>query len=69
MSFTTRVDVEWPTKFSNIEFGGKLSYIKNNSDVGAFNFINNTFVINTNQSNIFEYKEIPKLFMQVQVSR
>ena len=57
MSFTTRVDVEWPTKLSNIEFGGKLSYIKNNSDVGAFNFINNTFVIDTNQSNIFEYKE------------
>ncbi len=57
MSFTTRIDVKWPTKFTNIEFGGKLSYIKNNSDVGAFNFINNAFVINASQSNIFEYKE------------
>ena len=35
----------------------KLSYIKNNSDVGAFNFQNGSFVVNPNQSNIFEYKE------------
>ena len=57
ISFTTRIDIEWPTRFSKIEFGGKLSYIKNNSDVGAFNFMDDVFVVNKDQSNIFEYKE------------
>lgn len=56
-SFTSGIDFEWPTKFTNLEFGGKLSYIKNNSDVGAFNFQNGSFAVNSNQSNIFEYKE------------
>ena len=56
-SFTSGIDFEWSTKFTNLEFGGKLSYIKNNSDVGAFNFQNNMFIVNPNQSNIFEYKE------------
>jgi len=56
-SFTSGIDFEWPTNFTNLEFGGKLSYIKNNSDVGAFNFQNGSFVVNPNQSNIFEYKE------------
>lgn len=56
-SFTTGVDFEWPIQFSNIEFGGKLSYIENNSDVGAYEFQNDSFVVNSDQSNIFEYKE------------
>jgi outer membrane receptor protein involved in Fe transport len=56
-SFTSGLDFEWPTKFTNLEFGGKLSFIKNDSDVGAFNFENDIFIANSNQSNIFEYKE------------
>ncbi|CAL2081150.1 TonB-dependent receptor domain-containing protein [Tenacibaculum sp. 190524A02b] len=56
-SFTSGIDLEWPSKFANLEFGGKVSFIKNNSDVSAFNFQNNTFTINPNQSNVFEYQE------------
>lgn len=56
-SFTSGIDFEWPMMFTNLEFGGKLSYIKNNSDIEAFNFQNNEFTINSSQSNIFEYIE------------
>lgn len=56
-SFTSNINFEWPLKFTNLEFGGKLSFIENNSDVGAFNFQNNEFVNDANQSNEFKYKE------------
>lgn len=55
--FTSRLDFEWPTKYINFQFGGKLSYLKNNSNVSAFNFLNNDFSLNQEQSNIFEYNE------------
>lgn len=57
VSFTARLDVAWPSSFANYDFGTKISHIKSNSDVKAFNFKNNAFVIDNNQSNIFEYRE------------
>ncbi len=56
-SFTSGLNLVWPTKFTNLEFGGKISFIKNDSDVGAFNYENNEFITDSNQSNIFEYRE------------
>ncbi len=56
-TFTSGINFEWPTNFSNLEFGGKLSFIKNNSDVGAFNFQDNIFIIDPSQSNTFKYLE------------
>ncbi|MBL3658443.1 outer membrane beta-barrel family protein [Fulvivirga sediminis] len=56
-SFTSRVDVEWPTGFAALGFGGKLSFIKNRSDLSAYKMIRHVMVEDEAQSNIFEYNE------------
>ncbi|GGZ30626.1 TonB-dependent receptor [Echinicola pacifica] len=56
-SFTSGIDFEWPTAFADVEFGSKLSFIKNNSEVGAFRFQENVYVLDTDLSNVFRYKE------------
>lgn len=56
-SISSSIDFEWPTKILNIDYGGRFSSIKNESNIGAFNFQNNVFVTNLDQTNVFEYKE------------
>jgi hypothetical protein len=56
-TITSGIDFRWPTRFTDIEFGGKLSFIKNYSNVKAFNFEENDFVLDLNESNEFEYFE------------
>lgn len=56
-TFSSRIDFEWPTNFAEIEFGGKLSFIKNYSDVTAFLFNGQDFIFDESQSNEFEYNE------------
>jgi hypothetical protein len=56
-NFTSRIDFEWPTKFAEVQFGGKVSFIKNYSDVAAFLFDGQDFILDANQSNEFEYRE------------
>lgn len=55
--FTSALDFELPLSFANFSFGGRLSFTKNNSDITLLNFDNNAFIINSTQSNKFEYKE------------
>ena len=56
------VDFEWPTKTYEVSFGSKVSFIKNDSDITAQNFIDNQFVIDQNQTNRFMYKEKVQAF-------
>ncbi len=56
-SFTSILDVEWPLHFVKLSFGSKVSFTKNVSKIQSFNFKNNIYVLNSSQSNQFEYKE------------
>jgi hypothetical protein len=55
--FTSALDFEFPLSFANLSFGGRLSFTKNNSDISLLNLENGAFILNDNQSNIFEYTE------------
>jgi hypothetical protein len=56
-NFSGKIDFEIPTKWANYSFGGKLSWIDNTSDIQFFTITNGTYVIDPNQTNIFQYTE------------
>lgn len=56
-NFSTKIDIEHPTKFANFSYGGKLSFNKSNSDVKFYDATLNPPVLDESQSNEFEYKE------------
>ncbi|MEM6721844.1 MAG: outer membrane beta-barrel family protein [Bacteroidota bacterium] len=51
------VDVSLPIKDAKLGFGGKLTFLKNNSDIQYFDTTSGTAILDTNQSNIFAYDE------------
>ncbi len=56
-TFTSRIDVEMPTDFANISFGGKVSYITNTSVVQFFDLNTGIPVLDPANSNVFNYDE------------
>jgi hypothetical protein len=56
-NFSGKIDFEIPTKWANYSFGGKLSWIDNTSDIQFFTITNGTYILDTNQTNIFHYTE------------
>lgn len=54
---TTRLDFDYPTKWINLNFGTKLTFIENNSEVQFYNTTSGTSVEDPLQSNTFNYKE------------
>jgi outer membrane receptor protein involved in Fe transport len=52
-----KADMEHPLQALNLSYGAKMSFTKSNSDVVFFNTITGTPVLDTNQSNQFEYTE------------
>jgi outer membrane receptor protein involved in Fe transport len=52
-----KADKEHPLQALNLSYGAKMSFTKSNSDVVFFNTITGTPVLDTNQSNQFEYTE------------
>jgi hypothetical protein len=54
---TSKVDVEYPTRWINLNFGAKLTFINNNSDVSFYNTTSGNSVIDPLQTNEFRYKE------------
>jgi len=56
-NFSGKIDFEIPTKWANYSFGGKLSWIKNTSDIQFFEIINDQPIVDPNQTNIFQYTE------------
>jgi len=51
------VDVSLPIKDAKFGFGGKLTFLKNNSDIQYFDTTTGTPILDANQSNIFAYDE------------
>ncbi|EDP96139.1 TonB-dependent receptor [Kordia algicida OT-1] len=51
------VDVELPIKDSKLGFGGKLTFLKNDSDIQFFDTTSGTSILDANQSNVFAYDE------------
>jgi len=52
-----KADMEHPLQALNLSYGAKMSFTKSNSEVVFFNTITGTPVLDTNQSNQFEYTE------------
>ena len=55
--YTLKADVDLPYKKYTIGFGGKISFIKNKSDVGYYEMLNNKYQVDSSQSNQFNYTE------------
>lgn len=56
-NYSINLDMEYPTKFINLNYGGKISKIKTNNLFEYYNIENNMEVPDVSQSNVFEYKE------------
>ncbi|SKA37541.1 Outer membrane receptor proteins, mostly Fe transport [Chitinophaga eiseniae] len=56
-NFSGKADVLLPYKWANISFGGKFSYTNTNNDLVVYDRHTGTPVLNTDQSNVFSYKE------------
>jgi outer membrane receptor protein involved in Fe transport len=54
---TAKVDIDNPTKWANLNYGLKLTFIENNSDVSFYNTTTGSPVPNLLQTNAFIYKE------------
>ncbi len=55
--FSTQADLTLPSKFINIETGISYSLLDNKSDVGYYDLKGSDYIINPNNSNLFNYKE------------
>lgn len=51
------INVDMPFKGNNFFFGGKATFIKNQSDISLYQFINNRYEIDYNNSNQFSFDE------------
>ena len=56
-NYSFNIAVEHPTKWANISYGGKLSFLKTESNAVFYNLTNGSLVLDTLQSNDFEYNE------------
>lgn len=55
--YTLKIDVDLPNRFFNFSLGSKITFINNQSDVSFYQSINNTFLLDAGQSNLFNYTE------------
>lgn len=56
-SYSAKIDVSLPNKWANLSFGGKAFYNNTRNNLTVFDNETGAPVLNTNQSNIFNYKE------------
>ncbi|NML39969.1 TonB-dependent receptor [Chitinophaga sp. G-6-1-13] len=56
-NYSGKVDVSLPYAWANISFGGKVSYTNTNNDLAVYDHHTGSPVLNTGQSNIFNYQE------------
>ena len=55
--YSAKLDYEMPLKWINFSFGGKISFINNDSAVSYFDTTNTNSVFDPTKSNMFNYKE------------
>lgn len=56
-NYSFKTDVEMPLSFAAFTFGGKFSYTETINDLNVYDHESGTAVLNTNQSNLFRYRE------------
>lgn len=56
-NYSFKTDVEMPLNFATLAFGGKFSYTETINDLNVYDHESGTAVLNTNQSNLFRYRE------------
>lgn len=56
-NYSIKVDFEYPTKFIDINYGGKIAFTKTNSDILFIDKTSGFEVIDSLQTNNFNYKE------------
>ncbi|MDO3425948.1 outer membrane beta-barrel family protein [Chryseobacterium sp. APV1] len=56
-NYSANVDVDFPTKFADFIFGGKVSFTKNKTDLALYNLSSGSSIYDAAQSNRFVYKE------------
>lgn len=56
-NFSAKVDVEHPLSGINLAYGGKVSFLTNNSNIEFFDTSSGVPVLDPNQTDDFEYKE------------
>lgn len=55
--YTLKADADFPCRTFKFSFGGKLSFIKNKSDVSFSKAVNGAYVADPAKTNIFDYTE------------
>lgn len=56
-NYSAKIDAALPSNWANLSFGGKISYTNTNNDLLVYDNQSGAPVLNTDQSNIFNYKE------------
>jgi hypothetical protein len=56
-NYNGKFDFEFPTKWADYSFGGKMNWIKNLSDIYYYDLSSGVAVIDIRQTNIFDYSE------------
>ncbi|QQT25736.1 TonB-dependent receptor [Sphingobacterium spiritivorum] len=56
-NYSGKIDVSLPYNWANLSFGGKISYTNTNNDLQVYDNLSGTPILNTDQSNVFNYKE------------
>ncbi|MGO3708129.1 MAG: TonB-dependent receptor domain-containing protein [Mesonia hippocampi] len=56
-NYSVSLDMEHPTSWATLNYGGRISFIKTDNLFNTYDYINNQEVLNTNLSNLFDYKE------------
>jgi uncharacterized protein YajQ (UPF0234 family) len=56
-NYTGKVDLEMPLEWIKLMYGAKVSFTTTNNDLKYYNTTSGTPILNTDQSNIFNYKE------------
>jgi len=56
-AYTIKADMDMPIRSNRIAFGGKLSFIRNLSDISFYRQQNDLYIIDQDQFNIFKYLE------------
>ena len=56
-NFSTKVDLELPFSWANVNFGGKLSFSQNDNDYMFYNNASGILVVDSSQTNTYRYRE------------
>ncbi|MDA3615914.1 TonB-dependent receptor domain-containing protein [Polluticaenibacter yanchengensis] len=56
-NYSGKIDIALPNKWANISAGAKTSYTNTNNDLVVYDRKNGVPILNTEQSNVFNYKE------------